>query len=142
MFRQIVCIPDTLLLAHYFLHVSRIRVKSLNLRLLMSYIYIYDISSLRVKEITNSCCLLGSYDLVILGVIRPLWNISKLIMHSWMVSCMWCPDMCLSYNESVRTKDTYQSSGKWLHEDGSEAMMRTPETSIVNIPLDNWLNSL
>ena len=29
------------LLAHYFLHVSRIRVKSVTLRLLMSYIYIY-----------------------------------------------------------------------------------------------------
>ena len=29
------------LLAHRFLHVSRIRVKSLTLRLLMSYIYIY-----------------------------------------------------------------------------------------------------
>jgi len=29
------------LLAHYFLHVSRIRVKSLTIRLLMSYIYIY-----------------------------------------------------------------------------------------------------
>ena len=29
------------LLAHYFLHVSRISVKSLTLRLLMSYIYIY-----------------------------------------------------------------------------------------------------
>jgi hypothetical protein len=29
------------LLAHNFLHVSRIRVKSLTLRLLMSYIYIY-----------------------------------------------------------------------------------------------------
>jgi hypothetical protein len=35
------------LLAHDFLHVSRIRVKSLTLRLLMSYIY--DISNLRVK---------------------------------------------------------------------------------------------
>jgi len=31
------------LLAHHFLHVSRIRVKSLTLRLLMSYIYIYII---------------------------------------------------------------------------------------------------
>ena len=31
------------LLAHHFLHVSRIRVKSLTLRLLMSYIYIYNI---------------------------------------------------------------------------------------------------
>ena len=29
------------LLAYYFLHVSRIKVKSLTLRLLMSYIYIY-----------------------------------------------------------------------------------------------------
>ena len=29
------------LLAQHFLHVSRIRVKSLTLRLLMSYIYIY-----------------------------------------------------------------------------------------------------
>jgi len=29
------------LLAHHFLHVNRIRVKSLTLRLLMSYIYIY-----------------------------------------------------------------------------------------------------
>ena len=39
------------LLAHHFLHVSRIRVKSLTLRLLMSYIYIYDISSLRVNQL-------------------------------------------------------------------------------------------
>ena len=49
------------LLAHHFLHVSRISVKSLTLRLLMSYtntnththkyiyIYTYDISSLRVN---------------------------------------------------------------------------------------------
>ena len=46
----ICCLP-ALLGAHHFLHVSRIRVKSLTLRLLMSYIYIYiyDISSLRVK---------------------------------------------------------------------------------------------
>ena len=29
------------LLAHHFLHVSRIRVKSVTLRLIMSYIYIY-----------------------------------------------------------------------------------------------------
>ena len=29
------------LLAHHFLHVSRMRVKSLTLRLLMAYIYIY-----------------------------------------------------------------------------------------------------
>ena len=38
------------LLGVHFLHVNRIRVKSLTLRLLMSYIYIYDISSLRVNK--------------------------------------------------------------------------------------------
>jgi transposase len=37
------------LLAHDFLNVSRIGVKSLTLRLLMLYIYIYDISILRVN---------------------------------------------------------------------------------------------
>jgi len=37
------------LLAHHFLHVSRIMVKSLTLRLIILYIYIYDISNLRVK---------------------------------------------------------------------------------------------
>ena len=43
-----ICYLLALLGAHRFLHVSRIRVKSLPLRLLMSYIY--DITSLRVKE--------------------------------------------------------------------------------------------
>jgi len=36
-----ICYLLALLGAHYFLHVSRIRVKSLTLRLIMSYIYIY-----------------------------------------------------------------------------------------------------
>ena len=36
-----ICCLQALLEAHHFLHVSRIRVKSLTLRLLMSYIYIY-----------------------------------------------------------------------------------------------------
>ena len=49
-----------LLGAHHFLHISRIRVKSLILRLLMSYIYIYiyiyDISSLRVNPSKGSTC--------------------------------------------------------------------------------------
>jgi hypothetical protein len=39
-----------LLGAHHFLHVSRIRVKSLTFRLLMSYIY--DINNLRVNDLT------------------------------------------------------------------------------------------
>ena len=36
-----ICYLLALLGAHYFLHVGRIRVKSLTFRLLMSYIYIY-----------------------------------------------------------------------------------------------------
>ena len=51
-----ICCLLALLGAHHFLHVSRTRVKSLTLRLLMSYIhiyiYIYDISSLRVNVLT------------------------------------------------------------------------------------------
>ena len=45
-----ICYLLALLGAHHFLHVSRIRVKLLTFRLLMSYIYIYDISHLRVKS--------------------------------------------------------------------------------------------
>jgi hypothetical protein len=36
-----ICHLLALLGAHHFLHVSRIKIKSLTLRLLMSYIYIY-----------------------------------------------------------------------------------------------------
>ena len=36
-----ICYLQALLGAHHFLHVSRIRVKLLTFRLLMSYIYIY-----------------------------------------------------------------------------------------------------
>ena len=38
------------LLAHHFFHVSRIRVKSLTIRLLMSYIYIYGARILDVSR--------------------------------------------------------------------------------------------
>ena len=38
------------LLAHHFLHISRIRVKSLTIRLLMSYIYIYGAPILDVSR--------------------------------------------------------------------------------------------
>ena len=38
---EVACGRSPALLAHHFLHVSMIRVKSLTLRLLMSYIYIY-----------------------------------------------------------------------------------------------------
>ena len=48
-----ICYLPASLEAHHFLHVSRIRVKLLTLRLLMSYIYIYDISSLRVNILSN-----------------------------------------------------------------------------------------
>ena len=40
-----ICYLLALLGAHHFLHVSRIRVKSLNFRLLMSYIYIWSTHS-------------------------------------------------------------------------------------------------
>ena len=46
-----ICYLLALLGAHHFLRVSRIRVKSLTIRLLMSYIY--DVSNLRVKAL---CC--------------------------------------------------------------------------------------
>jgi len=49
-----ICYLLALLGAHHFLHVSRIRVKSLSLRQLMSYIYIYNISCLRVN--TSAHC--------------------------------------------------------------------------------------
>ena len=49
-----ICYLLALLGAHHFLYVSRIRVKLLTLRLLMSYIYIYDISSLRIN--TSAHC--------------------------------------------------------------------------------------
>ena len=45
-----ICYVLALLGAHHLLHVSRIRVKSLILRLLMSYIYIYGAPILDVSR--------------------------------------------------------------------------------------------
>jgi len=45
-----ICYLLALLGAHHFLHVSRIRVKSLTFRLLMSYIYIYGAPILDVSR--------------------------------------------------------------------------------------------
>ena len=45
-----ICRLLALLGAHHFLHVSRIRVKSLTLRLLMSYVYIYGTPILDVSR--------------------------------------------------------------------------------------------
>jgi len=45
-----ICYLLTLLGAHHFLHVSRIRVKSLSLRLLISYISIYGAPILDVSR--------------------------------------------------------------------------------------------
>ena len=45
-----ICYLLALLGAHHFLHVSRIRVKSLTLRLLKSYIYIYGAPILDVSR--------------------------------------------------------------------------------------------
>ena len=45
-----ICYLLALLGAHHFLHVSRIRVKSLTIRLLISYIYIYGVPVLDVSR--------------------------------------------------------------------------------------------
>ena len=45
-----ICYLLALLGAHHFLHVSRVRVKSLIFRLLMSYIYIYGVPILDVSR--------------------------------------------------------------------------------------------
>jgi len=45
-----ICYLLALLGAHHFLHISRIRVKSLTFRLLMSYIYIYGAPILDVSR--------------------------------------------------------------------------------------------
>ena len=45
-----ICYLLALLGAHHFFHVSRIRVKSLTIRLLMSYIYIYIYSKTCLKR--------------------------------------------------------------------------------------------
>ena len=57
------------LLAHSFLHISRIRVKLLTLRLLMSYIYIYiygapilDVSRSHTNDAAQSVGLLWTSD--------------------------------------------------------------------------------
>ena len=53
----------------------------------------------QIKEIMNSYCLLGSYDVILsvlctyvhrmYSIIRPLCNILKLIKHSGLVLCMY-----------------------------------------------------
>jgi len=58
------------LLDHHFLHVSRIKVKSLTLRLLMSYIYgapIFDVSRSRTTTQTQSVGLLWTSDQLVAG---------------------------------------------------------------------------
>ena len=55
-----ICCLLALLGAHHFLHVSRIRVKSLTLRLLMSYIYIYtEHPFLMFLDHTQQCTTVG-----------------------------------------------------------------------------------
>ena len=64
-----ICYLLALLGAHHFLHVSRIRVKSLTLRLLMSHIYIYiygapilDVSRSHDDDAAQSVGLLWTSD--------------------------------------------------------------------------------
>jgi len=71
------------LLAHHFLHFSRIMVKSLPLRLLMSYIYIYiyiyiyDISSLRVKLQGREMWLMQEWE----APFWPAWHKKSSFWH-------------------------------------------------------------
>src|SRR5215475_2007909 len=66
------------LLAHHFLHVSRIRVKSITLRLLISYIYIYiyiygaPILDVSISHTTTRHSLYDSSGRVISSSQRPL----------------------------------------------------------------------
>jgi hypothetical protein len=53
------CCLLALLGAHHFLHISRIRVKSLTLRLLMSYIYIIYINNIIYYYIVDSWLVLA-----------------------------------------------------------------------------------
>jgi hypothetical protein len=76
------------LLAHDFLHVSRIRVKSLTLRLLMSYIYIYiyDVCNLRVN--IYSCIWLVIFTVILQCTdswTSSLWLKVFLLLHG--VTC-------------------------------------------------------
>ena len=68
-----ICFLLALLGAHHFLHVSRIRVKLLALRRIMSYIYIYiyiyDISRLRVNANTPK------YD-GIFALLLPIYTVA------------------------------------------------------------------
>jgi len=83
-----ICYLLALLGANHFLHVSGIRVKSLTLRLLMSYIYIYiyDISSLRFITVN-----LTQY-------LYPLFAIS-LWEHSFL-SLLFLPSCCFDVSKS------------------------------------------
>jgi hypothetical protein len=63
------------LLAHDFLHVSRIRVKSVTLRLLMSYIY--DINNLRVK-----------YSHLLPLIVCTVCGNTIFILHIYIILCL------------------------------------------------------
>ena len=69
-----ICYLPAFLGAHHFLHVSRIRVKSLTLRLLMLYIYIYGAPILDVSRshTTTHHSRQDSYGRVISSSQRPL----------------------------------------------------------------------
>jgi hypothetical protein len=81
-----ICYLLVLLGAHHFLHVSRIRVKSLTLRLLMSYIY--DITRLRVKLKRAYILFYKTFSSIVLflRVLSKLWKASiSFIIFVWSV---------------------------------------------------------
>ena len=84
-----ICYLLALLGAHHFLHVSRIRVKLLTFRLLMSYIYIYiyiytyiyiyDISRLRVN--INNIVNINLIFTHILSLLQICWDPKNVNFH-------------------------------------------------------------
>ena len=94
------------LLAHHFLHVSRIRVKSLPLRFLMSYIY--DSSSLRVKNGLKKMKKLAAKVWLEVGSYHPdifLEWLKKTAKTTWLMasSSIFKPVSVRVYTSSVPT---------------------------------------
>jgi len=69
-----------LLRAHHFLHVSRIRVKSLTLRLLMSYIYVFNPLNAELNPIFYLLALLGAHHFLHVSRIRVKSLTLRLLM--------------------------------------------------------------
>jgi hypothetical protein len=78
-----ICYLLALLGAHHFLHISRIRVKSSTLRLLMSYIYIYIYIYITRPEKSYRLCCVVVCDLETSRIGAPhIYDISSLRVNT------------------------------------------------------------